>query len=466
MRQPADAPAGYLSPVLIQGAHDTAVSGWGGGPGVPVHLFRPGSVEALRDVVLHDHTAAIARGMGRSYGDAAQLRHGTVLETTGLRGFEFDAEQGILTAQSGVTLDTLLDALAPAGWTLPVLTGTEHVSVGGAIASDVHGKNHGVAGTFGAHVLELGLLTADGDLRTLSPHDGSELFGATIGGMGLTGVIVWARIKLAPLRGRSMGVDTNAVETLDEALSLLAADDGLSHRIAWLDLLSRRPVRGIVTRAAPLPEAQGPNSGPSRLTVRARASVPEWWPGGLLRPGTVRAFNELRFRLASRHRQGRVESHGAHTFPLDVLDAWPALYGRRGFVQYQPVVPRGQERVLEQMISLLRRSRVPCFLATLKELGPENPAAPLSFPLEGWTIALDLPRAAPGLDALLCGFDLLVAEAGGRIYLTKDARVRPNMLAAMYPRLEEWREVRDLADPDGRWRSDLGVRTGLVEATG
>jgi decaprenylphospho-beta-D-ribofuranose 2-oxidase len=189
-------------------------------------------------------------------------------------------------------------------------------------------------------------------------------------------------------------------------------------------------------------------------------TVPPRWPGGLLRPSAIRAHNEVRFRASPRRERGKPESLGAHLFPLDVLDAWPRLYGRRGFLQYQLVVPYGQERVIHIVIERMRRARVPCFLAVLKDFGPQN-GAPLSFPITGWTLALDLPRVA-GVAPLLDSFDVLVAEAGGRVYLSKDARMRPEALRSMYPRLAEWQAVRDGIDPDGVWRSDLALRTGLV----
>jgi len=448
-----------VAPAAVSGA----VSGWGGGAQVPVTLIRPESIDALRDAVsARARRGAIARGMGRSYGDAAQLGRGLVLDITRLRAFELDAERGILTAQAGATLGELLGVLAPAGWVLPVVPGTQHVTVGGAIASDIHGKNHAAVGTFGAHVLALGLLSASGEVLELTPRHGGELMEATIGGMGLTGVILWARVKLRRLRSSSVSVDTDRVHGLDDALAALDGPGG-SHRVAWLDLLSRRAVRGVVTRAEHLIlDPTGDDAG-AQATAAARITIPRRWPGGLLRTSVVRAYNELRFRRAPRRKLGHVEPFGAHVFPLDALDAWPRLYGRHGFVQYQPVLPRGQERALEELIIRLRRSAVPCYLATLKDLGPEA-EAPLSFPLAGWTITLDLPRAAPGLEALLSDFDELVAGAGGRVYLAKDGRLRPETLAAMYPRLEQWRAVRDRADPERLWRSDLGLRTGLVEA--
>ncbi len=430
------------------------LSGWGGGPRTSMSLVAVSDVDALREAIaLVGPRGAIARGMGRSYGDAAQRDGGLVLDLTRMTGWELDAERGEVTAEAGITLGTLLGLLVPRGWMLPVLPGTQHVTVGGAIASDIHGKSHGVDGTFGSHVRSLELLRADGEVVTLEP--GSDLFAATLGGMGLTGVIVSARIALAPAASGIVSVDTDRADSLDEVLALLAAPGG-KYRVAWLDLLGTRPGRGVVTRAEPA--ADGPVPG---AVVRSRATVPARWPGGVLRPSTVQAFNELRFRSAPRRARGVPETLGTHMFPLDALEHWPRLYGPAGFVQYQFVVPPGAEAVLERVIEHLRTARVPCYLAVLKDFGPAN-AAPLSFPAAGWTLALDLPRSAPLLAPTLDALDALVAEAGGRIYLTKDARTRPEALAAMYPRLGEWRAARDAADPDGRWRSDLAVRTGLV----
>jgi decaprenylphospho-beta-D-ribofuranose 2-oxidase len=283
---------------------------------------------------------------------------------------------------------------------------------------------------------------------------------ATIGGMGLTGVILWARIKLRRLRSAAVSVDTDRAESLDELLTLLEGPGG-SHRVAWLDLLSARPVRGVVTRAEQLIEDPPAARRPPRTTVPARLRIPAYWPGGALRRPVLQAFNELRFRRTPRRQVGHVESFGAHMFPLDGLDDWFRLYGPSGFVQYQLAVPRGEERALEAVIARLRRSPIPCYLAVLKDFGPEN-HAPLSFPMMGWTLTMDMPRAAPGLERLQRDFDELVAGAGGRVYLAKDGRLRPDALAAMYPRLGEWRAIRDQADPERHWRSDLALRTGLV----
>jgi decaprenylphospho-beta-D-ribofuranose 2-oxidase len=447
----------------------STLHGWGGGIGAPARLFRPDSVdgaraalELCRSAAGADRAGAIARGMGRSYGDAAQRAGGYVLDMTALNGFELDHSGEAVTAQAGASLGQLIAALLPAGWMLPVVPGTQHVTVAGAIASDIHGKNHGADGTFGQHVRALGLLSASGEVLEIGPDADPELFAATLGGMGLTGVILWARIALQRVSSATMAVDSDRVRDVDEAMSILSAPGARRYRVAWLDLLGGHPGRGIVTCAEHLPAGAQAGAGELRHkgTVRARVTVPPRWPGGLLRPSAIRAHNEVRFRASPRRERGKPESLGAHLFPLDVLDAWPRLYGRRGFLQYQLVVPYGQERVIHIVIERMRRARVPCFLAVLKDFGPQN-GAPLSFPITGWTLALDLPRVA-GVAPLLDSFDVLVAEAGGRVYLSKDARMRPEALRSMYPRLAEWQAVRDGIDPDGVWRSDLALRTGLV----
>jgi decaprenylphospho-beta-D-ribofuranose 2-oxidase len=463
------------------------LTGWGGGERVPVEVVRARAVEDLRAAVLAGASRSarpgraaragkpgmIARGMGRSYGDAALLRGGLVLEMTALRALDLDPETGIVHAQAGVTLAQLLTAAQPAGWVLPVVPGTQHVSVGGAIAADIHGKNHGVDGTFGTHVLALGLLLASGEVRELSPADPDGLFAATVGGMGLTGVILWAAIQLRRLASPLLSVDIDRVDDLDATLAALDAPGG-RHRVAWLDLLGPGLARGVVTRAeaaepaaaeagftSASASASPSGSASASTTVPSRLRLPPRWPGALLRPEVVRAHNELRYRLAPRRARGHLEPFGRHMFPLDVLDAWPRLYGPAGFVQYQLVVARGREAELAAILLRLRRSKVPCYLAVLKDFGPANDF-PLSFPLAGWTLALDLPRAVPGLLALLDDFDAIVAAAGGRVYLAKDARLQGASLAAMYPRLGEWQAVRDRFDPDGLWASQLARRTGLV----
>jgi decaprenylphospho-beta-D-ribofuranose 2-oxidase len=433
-----------------------------------VALLEPDHIDALPGALADCRAkgqSAIPRGMGRSYGDAAQLDGGLVLQMTRLKGYQLDRERGVVTAHAGTTIGALLAGLVPEGWMVPVVPGTQHVTIGGAIASDIHGKNHGQAGSFSQHVERLALLTSAGEQLELEPGQGDGLFEATAGGMGLTGVILWARIRLQPISSAHMSVDTDRVADLDQALAALSTPGG-SYRVAWLDLLGAVPGRGVVTRAEHLPASAVPpahGAAGNGATVSALVTVPARWPEWPLRPATVRAFNELRFRRSPSRQRGHVESIASHLFPLDVLQDWPRLYGRGGFLQYQLVVPYGAEDVLGRVIEQLRQARLPCYLAILKDFGAAA-GPPLSFPIAGWTLTLDIPRLAPGLDGVLDRFDEQVAQAGGRVYLTKDVRMRAAALDAMYPRLDEWREGRERADPDHVWRSDLALRTGLIPA--
>jgi decaprenylphospho-beta-D-ribofuranose 2-oxidase len=437
------------------------LTGWGQTDPAVAELLEPRDASELTDAIAlaRSRTArgAIPRGMGRSYGDAAQLMAGVVLSGRGLSRFALDAERGLLRAEGGATLGEILAGVTAEGWMLPVVPGTQHVTVGGAIASDIHGKNHGTEGTFTRHVRWLTLAGSTGEVQKLEPGD--ELFWATAGGMGLTGLIAEAELQLRPLPGPLMSVDVDRVADLDEAFAALQAPGG-AYRVAWLDLIASPHGRGVVTRAHHLP------GGWSRLkaappAVPARAEVPLGAPGGLLRPLTLRAFNALRFRAAPRRARGLVEPLGHHLFPLDGLESWPRLYGSRGFLQYQFVVPFGREEAVRGVIELLHWEHLPPFLVVLKDFALPGTGG-LSFPVPGWTLALDLARGLPGLDAALDRCDELVAEAGGRVYLTKDSRMRPEMLPAMYPELGRWREARAAADPAKLWRSDLSERTGLV----
>ncbi|HET9075202.1 MAG TPA: FAD-binding oxidoreductase [Solirubrobacteraceae bacterium] len=446
--------------------------GWGNADRVRGWRWSPASAEelaaGLADAANEPRLTrgAIPRGMGRSYGDAAQRWGGVAIDTTRLTRIHIDPASGRAEVGAGVVLGDLMAAAAPLGWLVPVVPGTQFVSVGGAIASDIHGKNHGSVGTFGQHVRELTLALASGELRRLGSED--PLFGATLGGMGLTGVVVSATLQLSagpPL----VSVDTDRVEGLEATLEALRADGG-PHRVAWLDLLSRRGPRAVVTRARVLgaEEAAALTDPPRRgtATVPVRLRVPPVVPSGVLRPEFIAAANAARFRRSPRRARDEVMGFAAHMFPLDGLAAWPRLYGPAGFLQYQIAVPPAQSAVMERVLGILGDARVPVYLAVLKDFGPATVGADLSFPIEGWTLALDLPRRHPGLPAALDRCDELVASSGGRVYLTKDSRMRPDTVAAMYPHLARWRALRDGADPDGLWASDLALRTGLVEAAG
>ena len=406
----------------------------------------------------------LVRGLGRSYGDAAQNGGGTVVRLVAPSdAVVLDAAAGTVAAHAGASLDAVMRAIVPHGWFVPVTPGTRYVTVGGAIASDVHGKNHHVDGSFGAHVRSMRLLMADGVVRDLTPGVDPELWWATIGGMGLTGAILEATFAVLPIGSSRCLVDTTRAADLDEILSLMeTGDDAYRYSVAWVDLLARgrRLGRSVLTRGDHAPADAVRGSRPLAYAPRFLAAVPPGLPN-LLNHASVRAFNEVWFRKAPRRRTGEVQSITRFFHPLDAVAGWNRLYGRHGFLQYQFVVPFGAEDTLRDVVERVARSGHASFLAVLKRFGPANPA-PLSFPTPGWTLTMDLPAGATGLRELLHDLDERVLDAGGRHYLAKDAHTTPEAIRRGYPRLAEWQEARHKADPDGVWVSDIARRLELV----
>lgn len=412
----------------------------------------------------------LARGLGRSYGDAATLQDGAVLAATGLGRLgpvDLQGDSATIDAGGGVSLATIVRATAPLGWLPPVLPGTRHVTVGGAIAADVHGKNHHRDGSFGGGVRSFQLVTADGKLRHVDRDRDRALFEATLGGMGLTGVVTSARLALTPLPTPYLRVQAQQTHDLDETMRRLVEGDA-DHRysVAWLDLATPgRRGRGIVQHgdlATPDDLRDLGGASQQRRTIPAIPAPP--LPGrGAVRPTTVQAFNTLYWRMP--RRSPALISLHSFFHPLDVIDQWPRLYGRYGLHQYQFVVPDGAEDTLQRMAAQFMEGPVTPALVVLKRMGAAGEGM-LSFPMTGWTLAVDLPAYEPAIRRVLDGMDEAVAAAGGRVYLAKDARLRPELLTAMYPRLEEWRAVKADVDPEHRFRSDLAERLGLVRPRG
>ena len=440
-----------------------SLSGWGR-TSPSVATVRP--IRALDDVVAALEQAptrgVIARGLGRSYGDLAQNAGGLVLDMTAFGHIlEFDREGGVVTVQSGCSLGRLIEACLPEGWFLPVTPGTRHVTVGGAIACDVHGKNHHRDGSFGAWVLALTLITPAGELLRLTPSETPRQFWATVGGLGLTGVVVEATVQLLRVESPAVSVDVERTSDLDGTLARLTeSDDAYRYSVAWVDFAARSSrfgrsvlIRGNHARSEQLPAHYDPGLG--RLADGSRIGVPGWFSAGLLlRSPFPVLFNELYFRRARDH-AGSIKALTGFFYPLDVVNNWNELYGRGGFLQYQFVLPFGAEETLRAVLRRVAAAGRP-LLAVLKQFGPS--AGPLSFPIPGWTVTLDMALPAPELAHALDRADESIAAAGGRVYLAKDSRLRRELLVEMYPGLAAWREVQAELDPGERMRSDLARR--------
>jgi decaprenylphospho-beta-D-ribofuranose 2-oxidase len=433
------------------------LTGWGRTAPSVAEVLEPSTEEEIAEAFARPG-GVIPRGLGRSYGDPAQLGGGTVLSNLALGGVSAISRDGLVEVGAGVSIDELLALSIPQGWFVPVTPGTRQVTIGGALAADVHGKNHHVDSSIGAHVTQMRLVTPTGALD-LSPEADPELFYATLGGMGLTGVITRATLRMTPLETDQVLVDTDRYDDLDGVMAAMAEGDATyRYSVSWVDCMTRgrHMGRAILTRGdhATADDVAGAGRQAPRS---ARLRVPFDPPSGLLNPLTVRVFNEAWFRSAPRHAEREPQGLATFFHPLDGVRDWNRLYGRRGFVQYQFCVADDQAETIVDAITRLAESGVASFLAVLKRFGRGTPG-PLSFPMPGWTLALDLPVGPAALPGVLDDLDQLVIAAGGRVYLAKDARLAPERLRAMYPRLDEFARVRARIDPEGRLRSDLSRR--------
>lgn len=434
-----------------------SLSGWGGRPRSTSRVVTPRSIGDLE--ILNGGTSGqIPRGLGRSYGDAGQLAGGTVVDMTDVVGVGIDGESGLATAMAGTSLGDVLNLAVPMGWFLPVTPGTRHVTVGGAIASDVHGKNHHRDGSFGQHIESLDLHTSDG--RTITAAPGSDAFAATVGGMGLSGIIAKATLRLIPIETPWMAVDTVRADDLESVMTeLVEADARHRYSVAWLDLSRSGRGRGVVSGADHAPADRVPTRGRNTKDYPV-VSMPGWTPG-VVNDVTVSLFNRLWYWRSPARETDKLASLDSFFYPLDVLGHWNRLYGGRGFLQYQFVVPHGEEPSLLAVAERLTGADTPVSLAVLKNMGVSQGGL-LSFPIPGWTLAVDMPLGDAALATTLDDCDVIVANAGGRVYLAKDSRLRPDLMADMYPGLAEWKETRANLDPDTRMRSNLSERLRLV----
>ncbi|HKA45653.1 MAG TPA: FAD-binding oxidoreductase [Burkholderiales bacterium] len=390
-------------------------------------------------------------GNGRSYGDSCLNDGGILLDASGLdRLISFDPATGILCCEAGVLFSDILDFAVPRGWFLPVTPGTRFVTVGGAIANDIHGKNHHRAGTFGCHVRRFELLRSDGSRTVCSPQENRELFAATIGGLGLTGVIVWAEFALMPVAGPLISTENIRFENLEEFFTISAASDAdHEYTVAWIDCLARGSAlgRGIYS------SGNHRESSGMRLAPPRPLPFPFSPPFSLINGMTLRAFNALYYRKQLGKREERVCHYEPFFYPLDRILGWNRIYGRNGFLQHQCVVPPAAgPQAIREILERIARSGSGSFLAVLKTFGERASPGMLSFPRPGPTLALDFPNQGKRTLDLLDRLDEIVGTAGGRVYPAKDARMSGRSFRSYFPEWVEFRKHMDPAFSSSFWR--------------
>lgn len=442
--------------------HTESLSGWGRYPVRKCSVWQPANPQGLHET-LCALPNSIARGNGRSYGDASLNTDATIAMLRLDRLIAFDEITGALTCEAGVLLSDLVSTFVPRGWFPPVTPGTRQVTIGGMIASDVHGKNHHVAGSFCDHVDWFDLDLGDGRVERCSPTQNTDLFAATCGGMGLTGIIVRASFRMLKVESAFMRQRTIRVPDLEQALAVFEQSHGSTYSVAWIDCMATGRSLGrsaILLGEHALPGDLDParRAAPLARPNRKPKTIPIDFPSFALSGFNVRMFNHLYYAM---QRPGHaVVDLDPYFYPLDAIFEWNRIYGRQGFVQYQSVLPLAtSEQGMRRLLEAISAAGAGSFLAVLKRMGPGS-FGMLSFPMEGYTLALDFP-ATPDNFALLERLDAITADHGGRVYLTKDARVSPERFAAGYPRLDEFRNLRSKYGLDRRFSSLLSQRLGL-----
>jgi len=436
------------------------VSNWGNYPVVE------GKMKAFREQEVQDDSSWIPRGMGRCYGDASlgQL----MLSNLKLnRMLSFDPQSGLLECESGVTFDDLLQVFLPKGWFPPVTPGTKYVTMGGALAADVHGKNHHVEGAISRYIRSFKLLTPEGEMLTCSRERHSDIFWATAGGMGLTGFVKSLVIQLKPVESSYISMQSVKAANLDEILELFDEFERATYSVAWIDCMAsgKKMGRSILMKGEHISKVDFPDKlkkHPLEVLHKQNLNVPVYFPSFTLNPLTVRAFNFFYYHKQLAGIRQNITTYDSFFYPLDAIHNWNRIYGKKGFTQYQLVIPKSNgQKGLQQILKRISQSGLGSFLAVLKLMGHDESQGMLSFPMEGYTLALDFPvsrKLFPFLDEL----DQMVVDLGGRIYLAKDARLSAQMLAPMYPRLDEFRQVLERTGSKGRLSSVQAKRLKII----
>lgn len=408
----------------------------------------------------------IPRGRGNSYGDAALNENGHVISMERLNRFlEFDPHQGILVAEAGVTIAQILDLIIPHGWFLPVTPGTQHVTLAGCVASDVHGKNHHAVGSFSNHVLWLELITSQNKIIRTSTQENPDIFWATAGGMGLTGIIGMVCLKLIHLSNHLLAVQHIFTRDLNHTIEVLNQEQD-EYSVAWVDTMAVKENlgRSIVMTAHHAKPEELPRTlqqQPRKISKRSPIFIPFNCPNWMLNKFVAKSLQQFYWYKQTKKKPISFMPYQKYFYPLDKIQHWNRFYGKKGFIQYQCVIPtHNANNAYQQILKLLQVSSYPSFLGVFKKFGKEN-SGMLSFPTEGFTLALDIPILDQGLFPVLTQLDEIVLAAKGRVYLAKDARLTPDAFRQMYPRYLEWQKIKKQLDPEHIFSSSLSRRLDL-----
>ena len=448
-----------------------SIHGWGNTKTVGVDIKTPKNLEQIQNIIKKSARESIlARGLGRSYGDSAQLEKGTILKLTEFKKIKLNKERSELTVGAGVSFEEILKYIVPLGFFLPVVPGTKFITLGGAIASDVHGKNHHKDGSFGNFLKRVLILNSSSEIIEIGPNhpfskDEIEMFWATVGGLGLTGIIIEATFSLKKISTSFMNVQTIKCNNIDSMMKkMIETDEEYEYSVAWIDSLNKN-IRGILTCANHATENEVKNKKINeKLIYKTKTSfnIHSFFNVNLINNLSIKLFNELWFRRAHKKNKSEIQTISKFFHPLDGLQNWNKLYGEKGFYQYQFVVPDESKGLIKKLIKELKQKNIPSFLCVLKRLGDGNKAM-LSFPIKGWTLSLDFPSSNPKILPLLNKYDELIQKAGGKIYLAKDARLSPKIFRKIYNRIIEWNKIRDRMDKNNLFQSDISKRLKIIQ---
>ena len=443
------------------------LSGWGRTPRERCYFIQESKLDLIRDCILgSQHTSVAPRGLGRSYGDSSLNKNQAVMsQLSRNRILAFDPDSGILECEAGVAIADIISVFGPRGWYPTVTPGTKFVTVGGAIAADIHGKNHHQIGSFGQHVIDISILTADGEIRFCSPNQTPDLFWATVGGMGLTGLILTAKIKLRKITNSFVFATYKKTKNLEETLGEFASfDTRYYYSVAWIDCLAKGSSLGrsiVMFANDAMPEQLHEQHTRSKFEFSRNASrtIRFDFPSFALNRYTIGIFNSIYYSMAGG--EEKTVSFDKYFYPLDSINDWNRAYGKKGFIQYQVLFPMTTSALgLSKILELVAREGRGSFLAVLKKSGNRSGGI-LSYLFPGYTLALDFPFTGEDLVRFVRNLDDITLQLGGRVYLSKDALIQPREFNGMYPEVDKFLRVKAKYDPKFRFMTSQGRRLGL-----